>query len=167
MVNVFFWDCVQYICGRLLWLLIRPDLCSFRTQYRHLQRSSWSNVQTCPKTSRTVLFCIQKYIPNGLEPSWSFRLWDEMEYPVPSGTDSHWQGSSLVPKQWDRKHLVSLGWSLSKSTGYRGIQVLQGIENISDRRASLQGHSIKCIFSASLAWNCPTLLLHTVLEIRI
>lgn len=32
---------------------------------------------------------------------------------------------------------------------------------------SLQGRNIKCIFSASLAWNFPWLLLHAVLEIRI
>lgn len=38
----------------LLWLLIRPDLCSVGAQYRHSQRSSWSNEQTCLKRSRSV-----------------------------------------------------------------------------------------------------------------
>lgn len=46
-----------------------------------------------------------------------------MKWNIQCAADSHRQRSSLVPKLWDRKHLVSLGWPLSMSAGCRGFKV--------------------------------------------
>lgn len=106
----------------LLWLLIRPDLCSVGAQYRHSQRSSWSNEQTCLKRSRSVDIRSNTFSMVSSQ-SDHFFLWDKMEYLFGSSADSHRQRSFLAPRQWDRKCLVSLGWPLYKSAVCRGFRV--------------------------------------------
>lgn len=112
----------------LLWLLIRPDLCSFRAQYKNSQRSSWSNLQTCLK--RIPCRSTVQILQNAFSMVNPMTLsWNKLESSVGRSTDSHRQRFSLDHRQRDQKCLV--GWLLSKCASCGRFRVVLQVSTAS------------------------------------